>query len=263
MPAIGQKHASEEGGTNTKDPPSNWWLIIPTLAIAVATAVQVWIYCRQAEYARRGLRISIRQARIAHRTALAAKASADAAQESADAAHDSVVATNKSFIATHRPKLTTRFFFVPNGVGRGIVPIIGNFLVFNTGESQAILRRSYSEVVFADNLPARSAAYVIGEGATDVTQALAPGESRALDFPTNVPEEYTFKEYSGIHNRQDAAEKDPIRQKNWPWDNLFIVGWIEYMDEAGRSRKAGFCRKYDFVTKRFEVEEDPDYQYED
>ena len=40
--------------------------------IAVATGVQAWIYCRQAHYMRRGLRISINQARIANKSAIAA-----------------------------------------------------------------------------------------------------------------------------------------------------------------------------------------------
>jgi hypothetical protein len=74
---FSQKQSSEKSSKQTQDSPSNWWLIIPTIVIAVATAVQVWVYCRQTEYARRGLGMAIHQARTANISALAAKKSAE------------------------------------------------------------------------------------------------------------------------------------------------------------------------------------------
>ena len=47
------------------------------------------------------------------------------------------------------------------------------------------------------------------------------------------------------------------------WSNVFLIGWIGYTDESKRTRRAGFCRKYDFAEKRFVIHEDHDYEYED
>ena len=78
-PAVGQNQTGNKARDESKDSPSNWWLIIPTIVIAVATGIQVWIYCQQATYMWRGLHISIRQNRIANKTAIAAKKSTEAA----------------------------------------------------------------------------------------------------------------------------------------------------------------------------------------
>jgi hypothetical protein len=77
--AFSKTESSDHTDNKSDQSPSNWWLIIPTMMIAVATGVQAWIYCRQAHYMRRGLRISINQARIANKSAIAARDSADAA----------------------------------------------------------------------------------------------------------------------------------------------------------------------------------------
>jgi hypothetical protein len=55
--------------TPASDKPSDWWMILPTIAIAGAALWQAFIYSRQADYMRRALRISIRQSRIANRNA--------------------------------------------------------------------------------------------------------------------------------------------------------------------------------------------------
>jgi hypothetical protein len=47
------------------------------------------------------------------------------------------------------------------------------------------------------------------------------------------------------------------------WHNLYLIGWIGYVDESNETRRTGFCRKYDFAAKRFILETDHDYEYED
>jgi hypothetical protein len=48
---------------------------------------------------------------------------------------------------------------------------------------------------------------------------------------------------------------------------VFVMGWIEYADEAGIKRRAAFCRE--FLKKdvwgdgRFYAVEDPDYEHEE
>jgi hypothetical protein len=90
-PDVGEKRTADEGRKSENTTPSNWWLIIPTIAIAVATVVQVWIYQKQTGYMAKGLRISIRQARIATRNTAAAKVASEAAQISARAAKDALL----------------------------------------------------------------------------------------------------------------------------------------------------------------------------
>jgi hypothetical protein len=52
----------------------NLLVVIFTGALAILAILEFWAMHRQAEYMRRGLRISVKQARIANRSALAAKA---------------------------------------------------------------------------------------------------------------------------------------------------------------------------------------------
>lgn len=45
--------------------------------------------------------------------------------------------------------------------------------------------------------------------------------------------------------------------------NIYVIGWIEYLDEATRVRKMGFCRKYNFAMERFQRDKDEDYEYDE
>jgi len=98
-PLIGEPHSDQNGSKKASDSPSDWWLIIPTTAIAGAAAVQVWIYCRQADYMRRGLRISIRQTRIATRGLSQTKNAIRIAVHSANIASDNATTAEKTLEA--------------------------------------------------------------------------------------------------------------------------------------------------------------------
>jgi hypothetical protein len=223
-------------------PPSDWWIRILTGVIAFATIAQAYIYWRQKNL--------MQEALIATTTA------ANAARDSADAAKN-------SFIASYRPKLAVKFVSTVSEIDEVGQGISGDFLVFNTGGTRANLHRYYSEIVFADSLPTRSKQYVegLGEGPSDIV--LHPGQSGVLKFPTGGPQTLDFDERRSIRDRQESAKANPSSGTNWAWSNLFLIGWIGYIDDSNTPRRAGFCRKYDFTAKRFVVDADPDYEYED
>jgi hypothetical protein len=41
---------------------------------------------------------------------------------------------------------------------------------------------------------------------------------------------------------------------------VYIMGWIEYVDDLGFERRTAFCRKFDPSTSRFVAISDPDYE---
>ena len=85
-----------------------------------------------------------------------------------------------------------------------------------------------------------------GENANDPIGAgavLLPGESLAGKFQSN---DFLTQEASRV------------REGNWP---LYVMGWIEYADDAGTQRRTVFCRKYDGSERRFLAETDPDYEH--
>jgi hypothetical protein len=90
------KQDEKEPYKESRDSPSGWWVIVPTILIACATLVQVLIYSRQADYMRRGLRISIQQTRTALKAAKAAKASADTAKDAASFAEETLRLTERA-----------------------------------------------------------------------------------------------------------------------------------------------------------------------
>jgi hypothetical protein len=45
--------------------------------------------------------------------------------------------------------------------------------------------------------------------------------------------------------------------------NCWALGEIDYVDALGVRRSAGFCRVFNHATRRFELFDDPDYEYAD
>jgi hypothetical protein len=184
--------------------------------------------------------------------------------KAATAARDSADTAQRIYIASHRPKLAIRFVTLINEIAEaGDMEMSGRFHVFNVGDSAAKIRASYSEVIFGDSLPPRSTSYTASMGEPFEEIVLLSGQFHAINFPTGESRGLEPDERAAIRRRLADAKTNPVTATNWPWYNLFFVGWIEYVDESGRMRKTGFCRKYDFLTKRFAVENDYDYQYED
>ena len=62
-------------------------------------------------------------------------------------------------------------------------------------------------------------------------KALLPGQSAILKFPTDGPKTLDVDDRINIRRRQESASENPISGNNWPWNNLFLIGWIGYSDE--------------------------------
>jgi hypothetical protein len=138
----------------------------------------------------------------------------------------------------------------------GNMKLNGHFWLFNTGETVAILKQSYSDVIVSDHLPAR-APYEDKAGRPFADAELRPGQSIRVEFPT-VRGAITRSEYITLRNCREAARSG----KDAP-DHLYVIGWIEYIDEAKQQRRMGFCRRYNFRLEVFEREPHPDYEYGD
>jgi hypothetical protein len=184
-------------------------------------------------------------------------------QESNKITRDATELTRQSFIAAHRPRLTIRFVTTLSEIGEAGEGISGNFLVYNTGGTTATLQHCYSEVVFGDSLPQRSKQYAEGGGDSLGAIVLRPGQSAFVNFPTGGPRKLETDERIAIRKRQEAVRANAISGKGQLWHNLFLIGWIGYTDESRKGRRAGFCRQYDFTEKRFVIDADHDYEYED
>ena len=64
------------------------------------------------------------------------------------------------------------------------------------------------------------------------------------------PGEFTF----GIFVRRTDQEETPSVK------DLYVLGWVDYTDDAGNLRRTSFCRM--FVRGRFVPVNDPDYEDE-
>lgn len=227
------------------------WLLALFTALLVVVAVLQWITMRGHAH-----ELGVIAGQI--RTALTET------MKAATAARDSADTAQRTYIASHRPKLTIRFVMLINEIAEaGDMQMSGSFQVFNVGDSAAKIRASYSEVIFGDSLPPRSTSYSESMGELSGEIELLSGQSQTISFPTGEPRRLEQDERMAIRRRLADARTNPITATNWPWNNLFVVGWIKYVDESGKTRKTGFCRKYDFLTKRFAVCNDYDYEYED
>ena len=136
------------------------------------------------------------------------------------------------------------------------------------GGTKATITKTYSEVIFAETLPSQMP---YGEKPkaghplpNDIDAELVPAQSAGIPFPTvRVPLTEIQKAIL------DDRRREPIRSRNIGMaehrEELFVIGWIEYLDEAPtpRLRRMGFCRKHNFITKRFQREPDEDYEYDD
>jgi hypothetical protein len=168
---------------------SAWSLVLFTAALA-AVAVLQWGTMRRHECALKAMQ-------GAPSTGLAeTKKAAEAAKQSADAAE-------RTYLASHRPKLRIRF--VVTQILAGGTCIDGDFLAFNTGETAAVLRRCYSEVIVGDSLPPRSDLYM--QGGEMLKGRLVQGQSVTIKFPSGGPKQIETDEYMAIRRRQNRPNE--------------------------------------------------------
>jgi hypothetical protein len=176
----------------------------------------------------------------------------DALERQASIARDTLV-------LTQRPKLIVRNVVlksplkepppVPDPWLYNGARVSGQFYVVNVGGTPATITESGCWVVWKVNklplaeLPMQRP-YEGENGNNPVVAVLNPGES--------VPGIFQSDDFMG-------GEIDRVRAGNWP---LYVLGWVEYLDERKVKRRTAFCRKYDANRLRFfPVEDDPDYEH--
>jgi hypothetical protein len=82
---------------------------------------------------------------------------------------------------------------------------------------------------------------------------LAPGENLSCGFSGRGPAMEQFTHFhSEIPKPIGARELD-----------LYVVGWADYIDDLGISRRFAFCREYIADVFRFFPVDDPDHEYAD
>lgn len=182
----------------------------------------------------------------------------------ARATRDAVRLGRDEFNATHRPKLRVRnvvaksntashwgdgmpfsddvFAFSPGG------PLSGQFYVSNTGSSAATITESHCEVIWdlKDGLPMERP-YEGKNGNNPLAQTIVESGSSAVGLflsDANFP---------GLH--WDEGDKS----------NVYVMGWVEYVDASKVSRRTAFCRRYmeRGGSRRFYPVDDPDYEHEE
>jgi hypothetical protein len=63
-----------------------------------------------------------------------------------------------------------------------------------------------------------------------------------------APLEHSFSESNDL-------EKSPIANLG---DDLYFIGWAEYVNASGSNRTLRFCRQFQFETYRFIIVDDPE-----
>ncbi len=165
--------------------------------------------------------------------------------------------TRQSILLTHRPKLIVRRVWVPDHevkdaktrnldprLQEGVVPH-GHFYVANVGESVATVRRHYSEILRAERLlmlPMKTSEEGIEPRDGNWTIAAVASE----------PIKCTTVGYPALHSMQRV---------NDGWEHIWLLGWIEYIDELNVTRRTDFCRRWDPTKQRFSPVDDPDYEH--
>jgi hypothetical protein len=105
------RSANPQGNTQAKNQSepsaSDWWIVGLTAGLVILAGVQAYIYYRQAEYMRRGLKLSIQQTRVANRSSIAAKRAADVAKRSLEVAYQAKVGISSVTLDDPMPRVRT------------------------------------------------------------------------------------------------------------------------------------------------------------
>lgn len=164
-------------------------------------------------------------------------------------------ATEDTLIQTQRPKINVRTFFfsepqsnmgqIPNGILEGSM-LTGQFYIVNLGGTRAIIKEILCEFYTTREsmLPAKRP----WEGKDGVKSeiVLAAGQSKP----------YTFGRFEPVSHE----EAFPLFSKKM---HLYLMGWIDYVDDLNIRRTTRFCRLYDPATYRFIAVDDAEYESAD
>ena len=192
--------------------------------------------------------------RISSESARASTASAQTAAESAEL-------TRQALILAQRPRIRVGNIWAINPTDPPTFTthntIGGQFDFENVGNMPANIINADVYVYSSERgLPYR---YPLGTRRNPVPRynpmnvleagRLAPGEMDSGVFTGAGYHNFTQVQVDRLNTGQAAA-------------HLYVMGWIEFSDDARIIRRTRFCREYNFVARRFLPVADPDYEYE-
>jgi hypothetical protein len=160
--------------------------------------------------------------------------------------------TRQSFVLSQPPRLIVRnvtvrqpttMTFMASGGDTKNQPITGQFYVANVGGTRASIREVYS-MLGCGPLPMERPYETLRGNSIDIQ--LLPGQSTPIVFPTTVG---------------DVFDGGPSKVQIPGGGNGYIIGWVEYGDDAGNRRRTAFCRRWDTIIQRFYAVDDADYEH--
>ena len=159
------------------------------------------------------------------------------------------------FIATHRPRLRVRNVVVKPVSVTGFKPTVfhpgqfvsGQCYIANSGGSAAHITEAHCDVFITSNPLPMERPYEGQDGNSAIKLTIEAGTSVPLPFQST----------SQISSRES---EDILSGGNY---RIYVMGWVEYSDDMNIMRRTAFCRKYDFIRRRFYPVDDPDYEHEE
>jgi len=163
-----------------------------------------------------------------------------------------------TLVSTFRPRLILRRVSLRPGTA---IPTLGSpdphkwevdYAIANTGGAKGdITVRSFIVKMFnADGLPVP---LPYAPPVEESPFTLGPGEEK--QFSVELEKELIFL------FRQLGVKRGNLRYQDTKY--VYFLGYIHYKDELGIVRKMAVLRHYNTESGRFQVENDPDYEYSD
>lgn len=161
----------------------------------------------------------------------------------------SVNLARKEFLYTHRPRIVVRQMKM---YWDGSTPMGICYTLHNVGESQATIIRisEFQGIPDPENYVAQKPDYA---ASITVHYVLLPGDIKTV--------EHSFEGEETSFVLGFETESLQMRMTDNPSRNMVVLGYVEYIDSLGITRRTAFHREYAYRTKRFEP--NPDYEYED
>ncbi len=161
-------------------------------------------------------------------------------------------------IATHRPRLRIRNIVVKNPrpeIMRGSLFVGGDFVsgqlyVSNVGGTDATIIEHLVLVYWSDQGLPMERPYEGQDGYVYQSPVkLQAGQSVPIPFQSR-----------DVIETKDIANMIRNGQHSW---QLWVMGWVEYVDDSNIRRRTAFCRRYDPTSRRIVRKEDEDYDHEE
>ena len=179
---------------------------------------------------------------------------------------------NQTLILTDRPKLIVRNLAISEPSQSSRInrepsekpfrpeeKITGALWVVNPGNGDAHFQRGWCGVYNGQGLP-MEVPYDSRVGFSPLNgSTIRPGERVELRFTGTGPsdDQVAAANAAPVQRRIGGNDPAPI-----PLD-LYVLGWIDYRDDLGITRRTAFCRRYERTRDRFIAVKDRDYEYAD